>query len=386
MTKILLLFITLLASCVGTDKPPTSPKVLNSSSAIDKKPLRIAIIGLVHDHVHWMMLNRKKIGDIEIVAIVEANQELVKKYSQKYGFSTDIVFNTIEEMLAHIKPEAVTAFNMTSEHLKVVEACAPLGIHIMLEKPLATSLVDAKKMFNLANQYQVQLLTNYETSWYPSIRETYRLIHQENLIGEIRRIIINVGNRGPIEVGCKAEFIEWLIDPKFNGAGALADFGCYGTNLATWFMKGAPPTRVNCLTQQFKPELYPKVDDDATLILTYPKAQVIIQASWHWSLNRKDIEIYGSKGHIICKNSKDMIIMKYGQGDARSQVAPPLDPGLYDGFAYLRKVIRENDPVRPFSPSALDNNLLVMRVYEAAKQSSETAQTIYFKTFESTLK
>ena len=182
-------------------------------------------------------------------------------------------------------------------------------------------------MFNLANQYQVHLLTNYETSWYPSIREAYRLIHQENLIGEIRRIVINVGNRGPIEVGCKAEFIEWLIDPKFNGAGALADFGCYGTNLATWFMKGAPPTRVNCLTQQFKPELYPKVDDDATLILTYPKAQVIIQASWHWSLNRKDIEIYGSKGHIICTNSEDMIIMKYGQGDARSA-------GLWFGDRY----------------------------------------------------
>jgi predicted dehydrogenase len=67
------------------------------------------------------------------------------------------------------------------------------------------------------------------------------------------------------------EFLQWLTDPVLNGGGALTDFGCYGADLATWFMNGETPLTVTAVTQQIKPDLYPKVDDEATIILAYKK-------------------------------------------------------------------------------------------------------------------
>ena len=95
------------------------------------------------------------------------------------------------------------------------------------------------------------------------------------------------------------EFLSWLTDPKLNGAGALFDFGCYGAGLMTWLMNGEKPLTVTAVTQQIKPEIYPKVDDEATIIITYPKAQAIIQASWNWPFDRKDMEVYGATGSVM---------------------------------------------------------------------------------------
>ena len=84
-----------------------------------------------------------------------------------------------------------------------------------------------------------------------------------------------------------------------NGAGALFDFGCYGANLMTWMMDNQRPLAVTALAQTIKPQIYAHVDDEATVLLEYPKAQGIIQASWNWPFNRKDFEVYGERGYAI---------------------------------------------------------------------------------------
>ena len=67
----------------------------------------------------------------------------------------------------------------------------------------------------------------------------------------------------------------------------------------TWLMDGRRPDAVTAITQQLKPAIYPLVDDEATIILTYPKAQAILQASWNWPFGRKDMEVYGESGSVI---------------------------------------------------------------------------------------
>ena len=344
------------------------------------EPLKIGVVGLVHTHVHWI-LGREKIGDIEIVGIVEPNRDLAERYAKQHGYSMDIVYNTIEEMVKATKPEAVTAFNTIYDHLNVVEYCAPKGIHVMVEKPLAVSYDHAKKMIALAKEHNIQLLTNYETTWYGSNYEAYRLIHEEEKIGDVRRIIFYTGHPGPIEIGCNEEFVEWLIDPYWNGAGALTDFGCYGANIATWLMKGETPLTVSCITQQIKPEKYPKVEDEATIILTYPKTQVLIQASWNWSHNRKEMEVYGQTGYVFCKNGQEMQVMESEKEGAKPMTAKPIQNGIHDPFAYLTKVIKSNYPVEKYGLSSLENNEIVMQILEAAKYAAETGQTVDWKEF-----
>lgn len=386
-TYISILFLALL-SCDSQNKKENTIPSNETTDVVTNEPkyiyegdaLQVAIIGLTHDHVHWI-LGREKFGDIKIVGIVEPNIELAKRYSKRHGFSMDIIFNTMDEMMEAVQPEAVMAFNDIFGHLEVVEYFAPKGIHIMVEKPLAVNLGHAEKMIALAKEHNVQLMTNYETSWYGSNYKAYDLIHKEGKIGDIRKIIFNTGHPGPIEIGCGKEFLTWLTDPTLNGAGALTDFGCYGANLATWIMKGETPQTVSCITQQIKPDLYPNVEDDATIILTYPKTQVVIQASWNWSHNRKDMAVYGINGYVFCKNGEDMEVLENEKVGPKLFSAKPLTKGIHDPFAYFTKVIKEDLPMNSFGLSSLDNNLMVMQILEAAKHASKTGETVVWDEF-----
>ncbi|MES1181700.1 MAG: Gfo/Idh/MocA family oxidoreductase, partial [Flavobacterium sp.] len=288
-----------------------------------KKPLKVAIIGLVHSHVNWL-LGREKMNDIEIVAIVEPDRTLAQSFAKKYGFTMDIVFSTMEAMMAKTKPEAVFAFNSVYDHLKTVEFFAPRGIHVMVEKPLAVSVVHANKMLALAKKHKIYLLTNYETSWYGTNKAAWEIIHDKKEIGDISKIVFYTGHQGPVEIGCPPEFLAWLTDPVLNGGGALTDFGCYGANLSTWLMKSELPISVTAVTQHIKPNIYPKVEDEATIVLTYSKAQVIIQASWNWPYNWKDMEVYGKTGSVSCLDKENMLLAKNNSAIKDTLKAAPM--------------------------------------------------------------
>ena len=350
---------------------------INSIQA-QEAPLKVAVIGLTHTHVHWI-LGREDRGDIEIVGIVEPNRDLAQRYANQHGYSMSIVVNSMEELMAQTKPEAVTAFGTIYDHLKVVEFFAPRGIHVMVEKPLAVSLDHAKKMKALAQKHNIHLLTNYETTWYSTNHKAYELVHQDEMVGELRKIVIHDGHRGPKEIGVNEEFLEWLTDPVLNGAGALTDFGCYGANLATWLMQGERPTSVFAVTQTMKPDIYPKVDDEATIVVTYPKMQAIIQASWNWPISRKDMEVYGKTGQIIADNGSDM---RYKLGDDKDEVKlnpAPLKAPYNDPFAYLAAVVKGKITPAPADLSALENNMIVMEILEAAKKSAKSGKVVKLK-------
>lgn len=340
-------------------------------------PFKIGVVGLTHDHVHWIM-RRSKDPDIEMVGIVEENKELAKKYAQQYGFSMDIVFNSIESMIEVAKPEAVTAFGSIYSHLEVVEVCAPAGIHVMVEKPLAVSLKHAKKMEALAKKHKIQLLTNYETTWYPTNYNAYDLVKSGD-IGPLRKIVVHDGHQGPKEIGVSNEFLAWLTDPVLNGAGALTDFGCYGANLITWLANGKRPKMVTALTQTFKPQIYPNVDDEATILLGYDDMQGIIQASWNWPVSRKDMEVYGAKGVVFSDNRLKMRYQLDEKSPLESLTLPERPTPYNDPFMLLEAVVHNKIQLSAFDLSSLENNMIVVEILEAAKKSAKTGKTIRLK-------
>ncbi len=342
--------------------------------AQQQKPLRVGIAGLTHDHVHGI-LARAHDGDIQIVGIAEPNKELVERYLKQYKLPGSLVYPSLEEMLDKCKPEAVCAFNGIAEHLNVVKACAPRKINVMVEKPLAASLPAAREMQALALKYGIFLLTNYETTWYGSNHKAFELLDS---IGDIRKVVVHDGHQGPKEIGVSKEFFAWLTDPVKNGGGAIIDFGCYGANLITWFMKGAKPLSVFAVTQQIKPDVYPKVDDEATIILTYPKAQGIIQASWNWPFGRKDMEIYGQHGYMIADHA-GMKIKTSPEKDERYEAVPRRPSPYNDPFAYLSAVVHGEIAVQPTDLSSLENNMIVVEILDAAKRSAKQGKRIFLK-------
>lgn len=346
----------------------------NGFAQQSSKPLRVGVSGLTHGHVGWI-LGYKKTDIIEIVGIAESNHSLAEQMSKQFGFSMDLVYSTLEEMLDERKPEAVTAFNSIYQHLEVVKACAPRGIHVMVEKPLAYRLDHARQMETLARQYGIQLLTNYETTWYGSNQKAYQILN-EGTIGPVRKIVVHDGHKGPKEINVRPEFLNWLTDPEQNGGGALVDFGCYGADLITWMLHGERPISVTAVTQQIKPELYPNVDDEATIVLSYAHAQGIIQASWNWPVSRKDIEVYGLSGYVT---TIDALKMKYRKNESEVEKVMTAEPTQFpvdDPFSYLAAVVKgqiksENDL------SSLRVNMIVVEILDAARRSAKEGKVVY---------
>jgi predicted dehydrogenase len=344
--------------------------------AAESQPLRVAIAGLVHGHVEGFFSNSLHRPDIRIVGISDPDRSLFDRYASKFALDSALYHADLEEMLRTTKPQAVLVYSSTFDHRKIVELCAKHHIPVMMEKPLAVSLEDACAIERAAREGNIPVLVNYETSWYPSNHAAYELVHA-GALGDIRKVVVHDGHQGPKEIGVSAEFLNWLTDPKLNGAGALFDFGCYGADLMTWLMNGEKPLSVTAVTQQIKPDVYPRVDDEATIILTYPKAQAIIQASWNWPFDRKDMEVYGRTGYAITVRRDDIKVRRPGEKEEQLVAAQKLPSPYNDSLTYLRAVIL--DGLKPDALSSIETNLIVTEILDAARQSAATGKTVTLK-------
>jgi scyllo-inositol 2-dehydrogenase (NADP+) len=337
-------------------------------------PVHLAVYGLVHDHVKGFLPNVLKSKDVQLVGIVEPNHDLALRIAASFHLNPNLFYATLDELLAHTNVQAVAAFTSTYDHLRVVEECAPHHLTVMMEKPLAVNLKAGRAIAATAKKYDIPIIVNYETTWYPGNHEAYDLICQQHAIGDIRKIEVNDGHWGPKEIGCSRDFLAWLTDPKLDGGGALMDFGCYGADLMTWLMQGERPTSVFAVTQHFKPDVYPKVEDEATIVVTYPKAQGIIQASWNWPYNRKDMEIYGTHGYVLVPKSNVLRVMEKNDGPETQSTVPPLTGVQADYLSYLAAVVRKE--IQPSGLSSLPVNLTVMEILDAARESARTGRRI----------
>ena len=266
-------------------------------------------------------------------------------------------------------------FTSTADHTRVVEECARRGVHVLMEKPLAVSYADALRMQKAAQSGKVHVLVDYETTWYPSNKDAHDLLTAGSL-GEIRKVVVHDGHEGPKLIHVSPEFFHILTDPKLNGAGALYDFGCYGADLMTWLMKGQAPETVTAVTQHLQPEIYPNVDDEANVVLTYPSAVAIIQGSWNWPFSRKDMEVYGKTGYAKTIDSRALEIREHGDhqphGAKADSLKSPYDDPLHYLAAVLHGEISEGNDL-----SDLKTNIIVSEILDAARQSAATGKTVH---------
>jgi len=337
-------------------------------------PIRVMVVGLEHGHVAGFLQALPKQYDAELVGIVDADAALRAKYETQFHLDHALFFSSLEEGIAARHPQALLVYTPISEHRRVIEQAAQNGLDVMVEKPLTISVDDALAIRKTAREHHIQVLVNYETTWYASNRAVYEMAEQGRL-GEIRKAVIHDGHQGPQEIGVQPEFLKWLKDPAQNGAGALYDFGCYGADLMTWMMHGEAPLSVTAVAHTDKPAEYAPVDDDATIILQYPHAQAVLMPSWNWTFSRKDMEVYGTKGYAIAVNPVE-VRMRFNEHEPeQTKTAAPLAPPEDTSLHYLAAVLRGE--LKPDGDlTSLNTNMVVMQILDAARESARTGKTV----------
>lgn len=340
-------------------------------------PVRVAIVGLVHGHVQGFLSALPKNSSAELVAIVEPDTALAQRYATQYHLAQNLFFTDTEQMLKERHPDAVLVYTTIADHRKVIELAARHNVSSMVEKPLSTTMEDALAIQRAAREHHVHVLVNYETTWYSSNAEALADV-ADGKLGTVRKVVVHDGHEGPKEIGVGPEWLPWLTDPKQNGAGALFDFGCYGADLMTVLRKGETPTSVTAVTQTDKPNIYPKVDDDATIIVRYPGAQAVLMPSWNWSFARKDMEIYGTDGAATTVGPDHILTRLKGQQAPAESAAAALPAAQHDSLSYLAAVLH-GEVKDQGDLSALDTNMVVMQILTAARESAETGRTVELK-------
>jgi predicted dehydrogenase len=313
-------------------------------------------------------------SDVQLVGIADSDPALFAKYQKKYGLAEALYYRSEATMIEKTHPQAVLVYTSIAQHRPAIEVAAPYGVSVMVEKPLTISLADALAIRVTARQYKIHVLVNYETTWYASNKAAYDEV-RDGRIGDIRRVVVHDGHQGPKEIGVPPEFLSWLTDPAQNGAGALYDFGCYGVDLMTWMMHGETPLTVTAVVNHDKPQLYPHVDDDSTIVLEYPHAQAVIMGSWNWPFGRKDMEVYGATGYAITVAADKVRVRHEHDSEEHLTSASALIGPQNNSLSYLAAVLRgQLEPKGDLT--ALDTNVIVMQILDAARESARTGKSV----------
>jgi predicted dehydrogenase len=334
---------------------------------------RLAVIGLDHDHVWSLLKDMAGEPSAELIAIAESDAGLVaraqKQVSAGVKFYTDYV-----AMLDEAKPDAVIVTTSNDKHLEILRQCAKRHIHYSAEKPMAVSAADAREMERLANEAKIKLMVNYWNAWVPPSHELFRRVRAGE-VGPVQKVVVQYGHHGPKEIGVSPQFANWLYDPAKNGGGAIMDFGCYGAEWSIW-LKGRP-SRVYATTRKLKVEQNNKVDDDATIVLEYPDATAVIEASWDWPYSKDVVAVYGSKGSLLARHSTLQRRLAESRGpdvppDGESLTLDALPKERSNPISYFVDCIRNNKPIE--DPVSARLNVQVMEILDAARESARTGK------------
>jgi predicted dehydrogenase len=338
---------------------------------------KMAVVSMLHTHVYGHLGAIMKSDQVKLVGVSETLPELIARAEKgdntRPAVPESLIFNDWRKMIDETKPDFVWAFTPTNEHLDVVSYCAPRGIHVMMEKPLAANYKDALEIAALAKKHNILVMANYGSTW-GAAQYAVKSVVDSGEIGPIWRLHALTGHGGPGDPA-KSPFVAWLADPVKNGGGALVDFGCYLVNWSLW-LKGMPES-VYASTNHLKPQMFPKVEDNATIILNYKDGVAILEATWDLPPAQRVVnEVYGTKGSIAGN-----LLFKPGQKDGGRggpQGSPievtPLPPERTEAIAYMVNRLKTKQPLD--GPSALDLNVNVQEVLEAAKISVKTGQAV----------
>ena len=153
------------------------------------------------------------------------------------------------------------------------------------------------------------------------------------------------------------------------------DFGCYGAERSLW-LKGRPK-RVYATTHKLKLDQDNKVDDDATIVLNYPDATAVIEASWDWPYGKEQVEVFGPKGSLLAGHNT---LLRRAAGARGPNVGPdgegvtldPLPKQMSNPIAYFVDCIRKNKSIE--DPVSSQLNVQVMEILDAARESARTGK------------
>jgi predicted dehydrogenase len=331
------------------------------------KTYRVGIASMVHDHVWGELKHWAKLPNVQLVAAGDVNPDLRERIQREYNVPT--VYNSWEEMVEREDLDIVQAASENNRCAEIVEACAAKSIHVISEKPMAATLEQANRMVVAAKKAGILLMVNWPTAWQPAIQELERRILAGD-IGMVTYFKQRSAHNGPKEIGCDPHFWQWLYDEEKNGAGALMDYCGYSADMCSRFL--GLPEQVTGFRGVFVKD-YPVPDDSAIILMKYPHAFGVAEASWTQKVGyaSNNPVVYGTEGSLAVSGGK-VILQRPGK-ETETIEAPPTKEPRRNGPEYFMHCLEAGEPIEGFCSMVVSRN--AQEILEAGKRAADTGQT-----------
>ena len=333
------------------------------------KTYRLGVACLSHDHVWGELLQWKQLGNVELVAAGDDEPHLLEQL--KPHVPNLRCYNSWQEMLANEELDLLQVAGGNNESADILEVACPKGLHIVVEKPMAATLEQAKRMKAAAEKAGTLLLINWPTAWSAHWQELERRVLAGD-IGEVRYTRYRSAHSGPVAIGCAPSFVRDLTTPEINGAGALMDYCCYAADLAARLL--GQPQSVTGMRGYFGDEpAYASSDDNAIIIAKYAHAFGVCEASWTQPVGYAGTNpvVYGSEGSIGIHH-KEVLIQRPGKPE--EAITPPDTQYPYRSAPeYLIHCLEHGLQIEGFCSAQV--SLYAQEILEAGLRSANSGQT-----------
>ncbi len=260
--------------------------------------LRVVVAGLVHDHVWGMLPQFAKLKGVRLVGGADPNKPLRDKLTKQFGVTR--TFADWRVMFRQVQADAVLICSSNAAAGPIAEGAAARGLDVMVEKPMAATATQAKRMAAAAKRHGTRLMVNWPTAWNPALTKAFDLI-RAGAIGHVFSARVHMAHQGPKEAGCTPYFYGWLYDAKLNGGGAIIDYCCYGA--AIFANLWGRPKQVVGIARTLAKKRFP-VDDNALVTALYPDRMAVAQASWTQNPDFHDSLFLGTRGTLETTHGK----------------------------------------------------------------------------------
>ncbi len=239
---------------------------MDNSTAVNVAIIGVGNMGRHHARIYHEM------PQTELVAICDEKMERAESLAKEFGCRA---FGDYREMVAAARVDAASVVVPTFLHHAVACDMFDLGVHVLLEKPIASDLKEAGEIIDRARQKGLKLMVGHIERFNPAVQRLRELI-TGNRLGEI--ISINIKRVGG-------------LPPQLKNANVVLDLALHDIDICN-FLLGEFPQEV---TGHKSKNLVDEQEDSAVVLLKYGNASAFIEVNWVTPVKIRTLDITGAK-------------------------------------------------------------------------------------------
>jgi UDP-N-acetylglucosamine 3-dehydrogenase len=346
---------------------------------------RVAVVGVgeIASNAHIPAYLRNK--NVDLVALVDADKERVEKAAKKFKVKKH--FFSIDELLQNQDLDAISVCTPPNTHAEIAMKALNNNVHVLCEKPMATSPDDGKRMYDASLKNKKILMVGFNLRFHPNYQRARNVVLRGR-VGQVYFVQFELQSPNPLLKYSKS---PWFFKPEAGG-GVLSDKGPHVFDLINFIFDDFPCS-ISAISSTY---FHSSVEDSCVCILEYPNNGIGIGLmSWLPSRAFENLSIHGTSQNLFVSSNQylDTNATDLAELFQWRKATELLISLKFPDLSFLRdykpvnthqleidSFIQQIRANQTYSPTAL-SGLNVLLTSEAARKSLETQKKIEIVSF-----